>query len=325
MTSYARISQVAHYAPEQVIYNDDLATIMDTSDEWIASRTGIRKRHIAKDQQTSDLATEVAHRLLEKGQITADEIDFIIVATITPDSQMPSTATRVQAAIGAQKAFAFDLSAACSGFVFALSTAEKMLASGPYQKALVIGAEVLSKTVDWSDRTTAVLFGDGAGGVLLVRDESPYFLAESLHSDGLRGQSLTSGSIGLHSPFSDQQEDYPFLKMDGRAIFEFAIRDVTKSISKLISDQGMQSEDIDFYLMHQANYRILDKMAQKLGVSIEKFPANMMEYGNTSAASIPILLSECVEVGSIRLDSSQTILMSGFGGGLTWGSLLIKL
>ena len=325
MTSYAKISQVAHYAPDQVIYNDDLATIMDTSDEWIASRTGIRKRHIAKNQQTSDLASEVAHRLLEKGQITADEIDFIIVATITPDSQMPSTATRVQAAIGAQKAFAFDLSAACSGFVFALSTAEKMLASGPYQKALVIGAEVLSKTVDWSDRTTAVLFGDGAGGVLLVRDESPHFLAESLHSDGVRGQNLTSGGIGLHSPFSEQQEDNPFLKMDGRAIFEFAIRDVTKSISKLISDQGLQSEDIDFYLMHQANYRILDKMAQKLGVSIEKFPANMMEYGNTSAASIPILLSECVEVGSIRLDSSQTILMSGFGGGLTWGSLLIKL
>ena len=206
-----------------------------------------------------------------------------------------------------------------------MATAEKILASGPYQKALVIGAEVLSKTVDWSDRTTAVLFGDGAGGVLLERDENPHFLAESLHSDGLRGQSLTSGSIGLHSPFSEQQEDNPFLKMDGRAIFEFAIRDVTKSISKLISDQGLQSEDIDFYLMHQANYRILDKMAQKLGVSIEKFPANMMEYGNTSAASIPILLSECIEAGSIRLDGSQTILMSGFGGGLTWGSLLIKL
>ena len=200
-----------------------------------------------------------------------------------------------------------------------------MIASGRYQKGIVIGAEILSKTVDWSDRTTAVLFGDGAGGVLLERDSSPHFLAESLHSDGIRGQSLTSGGIGLHSPFSDQQENEPFLKMDGRAIFEFAIRDVTKSISKLISDQGLQSEDIDLYLMHQANYRILDKMAQKLGVSIEKFPANMMEYGNTSAASIPILLSECVEAGSIRLDGSQTILMSGFGGGLTWGSLLIKL
>lgn len=325
MTAYAKISQVAHYVPDQVIHNDDLARIMDTSDGWISSRTGIRKRHIARDQQTSDLATKVATSLLEKSQISAEAIDFIIVATITPDSNMPSTATKVQAAIGAHQAFAYDLSAACSGFVFALSTAEKMIASGRYQKGIVIGAEILSKTVDWSDRTTAVLFGDGAGGVLLERDSSPHFLAESLHSDGIRGQSLTSGGIGLHSPFSDQQENEPFLKMDGRAIFEFAIRDVTKSISKLISDQGLQSEDIDLYLMHQANYRILDKMAQKLGVSIEKFPANMMEYGNTSAASIPILLSECVEAGSIRLDGSQTILMSGFGGGLTWGSLVIKL
>ena len=325
MPAYAKISQVAHYVPDQVIHNDDLARIMDTSDGWISSRTGIRKRHIARDQQTSDLATKVATSLLEKSQISAEAIDFIIVATITPDSNMPSTATKVQAAIGAHQAFAYDLSAACSGFVFALSTAEKMIASGRYQKGIVIGAEILSKTVDWSDRTTAVLFGDGAGGVLLERDSSPHFLAESLHSDGIRGQSLTSGGIGLHSPFSDQQENEPFLKMVGRAIFEFAIRDVTKSISKLISDQGLQSEDIDLYLMHQANYRILDKMAQKLGVSIEKFPANMMEYGNTSAASIPILLSECVEAGSIRLDGSQTILMSGFGGGLTWGSLLIKL
>ena len=325
MTAYAKISQVTHYVPDQVIHNDDLARIMDTSDGWISSRTGIRKRHITRDQQTSDLATKVATSLLEKSQISAEAIDFIIVATITPDSNMPSTATKVQAAIGAHQAFAYDLSAACSGFIFALSTAEKMIASGRYQKGIVIGAEILSKTVDWSDRTTAVLFGDGAGGVLLERDSSPHFLAESLHSDGIRGQSLTSGGIGLHSPFSDQQENEPFLKMDGRAIFEFAIRDVTKSISKLISDQGLQSEDIDLYLMHQANYRILDKMAQKLGVSIEKFPANMMEYGNTSAASIPILLSECVEAGSIRLDGSQTILMSGFGGGLTWGSLLIKL
>lgn len=325
MTSYAKISQVAHYAPEQVILNDDLATIMDTSDEWIASRTGIRKRHIAKDQQTSDLATKVAQSLLEKSQLTADELDFIIVATITPDSNMPSTAARVQAAIGAKKAFAYDLSAACSGFVFALATAEKLMASGHYQKGMVIGAEVLSKTVDWSDRSTAVLFGDGAGGVLLETSQEPHFLAESLHSDGGRGQSLTSGGIGLHSPFSEKGNDDPYLKMDGRAIFEFAIRDVTKSIGQLIEDNHLLSTDLDFFLMHQANYRILEKMARKLGVSIEKFPANMMEYGNTSAASIPILLSECVQEGKIKLDGSQTVLMSGFGGGLTWGSLLIKL
>lgn len=325
MTSYAKISQVAHYAPEQIIPNDDLAKIMETSDEWIASRTGIRKRHIAHNQETSDLAARVAHGLLEKSQVTAHEIDFIIVATITPDSSMPSTATRVQATIGANKAFAFDLSAACSGFVFALATAEKLIASGTYQKGMVIGAEVLSKTVDWADRSTAVLFGDGAGGVLLESSQEPHFLAESLHSDGSRGQSLTSGRTGLHSPFSANQDDEPYLKMDGRAIFEFAVRDVTKSIGKLMADSHVASDEIDYFLMHQANYRILDKMARKLGVTIEKFPANMMDYGNTSAASIPILLSECVEQGKIKLDGSQTVIMSGFGGGLTWGSLIIKL
>lgn len=325
MTSYAKISQVAHYVPEQVIHNDDLAALMDTSDEWISSRTGIRKRHIAKEQQTSDLATEVAKSLLEKSQLTADEIDFIIVATITPDSTMPSTATRVQAAIGANRAFAYDLSAACSGFVFALSIAEKLMTSGRYKKGIVIGAEVLSKTIDWSDRTTAVLFGDGAGGVLLEACQEPHFLAESLRSDGSRGDSLTSGGIGLHSPFSNEEDDTPHLKMDGRAIFEFAIRDVTMSIGTLIEENQLTSDEIDYFLLHQANYRILDKMARKLGVATEKFPANMMEYGNTSAASIPILLSECVEQGKIKLDGSQTVLMSGFGGGLTWGSLIIKL
>ena len=325
MTAHAKISQVAHYVPDQVIHNDDLARIMDTSDEWISSRTGIRKRHIARDQQTSDLATKVATSLLEKSQIPAEAIDFIIVATITPDSNMPSTAAKVQAAVGAHQAFAYDLSAACSGFVFALSTAEKMIASGRYQKGIVIGAEILSKTVDWSDRTTAVLFGDGAGGVLLEASSEPHFLAESLHSDGGRGQSLVSGIQGLHSPFSDKQEDDSYLKMDGRTIFEFAIRDVTKSIGKLIEDCQLTADDIDIFLMHQANFRILEKMAQKLGVSIDKFPANMMEYGNTSAASIPILLSECVANGNIKLDGSQTALMSGFGGGLTWGTLVIKL
>lgn len=325
MTSYAKISQVAHYAPKQIVHNDDLAAMMDTSDEWIASRTGIRQRHIVQDQQTSDLATKVAARLLEKSQLPAEAIDFIIVATITPDSSMPSTAAKVQAAIGAHKAFAYDLSAACSGFVFALATAEKLLASGHYQKGIVIGAEVLSKTVDWADRTTAVLFGDGAGGVLLEASTQPHFLAESLHTDGSRGRSLTSGGQGLHSPFSAKEENDLYLKMDGRAIFEFAIRDVTKSIGQFIRDSQLTTDDIDLFLMHQANYRILDKMAQKLGVPLEKFPANMMEYGNTSAASIPILLSECVEDGKIQLDGSQTILMTGFGGGLTWGSLILKI
>ena len=322
---FAKISQVAHYAPDQVVSNDDLAEIMDTSDEWISSRTGILRRHISKDETTSDLATVVAQRLLAKAKIDAEEIDFIVVATITPDSLMPSTAARVQANIGASRAFAFDLTAACSGFVFALATAEKYISSGLYRRGIVIGSETLSKVLDWSDRSTSVLFGDGAGGVLLEASDQKSFLAENLFTDGNRGASLESCYLGLSSPYSDEVSDRRYLTMDGRAVFDFAIRDVTKSIQKIIADTSMEADEIDYFLLHQANDRMLDKMSKKLGVSREKIPANMMEYGNTSAASIPILLSECVENHRIKMDGSQKILLTGFGGGLTWGTLLVTI
>lgn len=322
---YAKISQVAHYAPNQIVTNDDLAKIMDTSDEWISSRTGIKKRHISYDESTSDLATKVAKCLLDKADLSADEIDFIIVATITPDSLMPSTAARVQANIGAVNAFAYDLAAACSGFIFALATAEKLISSGAYQKGLVIGSETLSKVVDWSDRGTAVLFGDGAGGVLLESTSSRHFLAESQKTDGSRGDNLTSCLIGLSSPFAERAEDKKYLTMDGRAIFDFAIRDVAQSINETIEASPLDIDEIDYFLFHQANERILNKMAKKIGVSRDKIPANMMEYGNTSAASVPILLSECVEQGLVKLDGSQKILLSGFGGGLTWGTLIVTI
>ena len=301
--AFAKISQVAHYVPEQVIVNDDLARVMDTSDEWISSRTGIKQRHISKTESTSDLSAEVARRLLNQAGLLAEQLDFIIVATVTPDSMVPSTAALVQAKIGATQAFAFDLTAACSGFIFALSTGEKLISSGRYQKGIVIGAETLSKSVDWSDRSTAVLFGDGAGGVLLESAKINHFLAESLHSDGASA----------------------FLKMDGRAVFDFAIRDVSKSIKETIELSPVSTDELDYLLLHQANDRILDKMARKIGVNRDKLPANMTKYGNTSAASIPILLSECVEKGLILLDGSQTILMAGFGGGLTWGTLIVTL
>lgn len=322
---FAKISQVAHYAPDQVVSNDDLAEIMDTSDEWISSRTGILRRHISKDETTSDLATIVAQRLLVKANLDAEEIDFIVVATITPDSLMPSTAARVQANIGASRAFAFDLTAACSGFVFALATAEKYISSGMYRRGIVIGSETLSKVLDWSDRSTSVLFGDGAGGVLLEASDQKSFLAENLFTDGSRGARLESCYLGLSSPYSDEVSDRRYLTMDGRAVFDFAIRDVTKSIQKIIADASMEAEEIDYFLLHQANDRMLDKMSKKLGVSREKIPANMMEYGNTSAASIPILLSECVENHRIKMDGSQKILLTGFGGGLTWGTLLVTI
>ena len=270
--AFAKISQVAHYAPEQIITNEDLAQVMDTSDEWISSRTGIKERHISKTESTGDLATEVARQLLDKAGISAEELDFIILATMTPDSMMPSTAARVQARIGAHKAFAYDLTAACSGFVFALSTAEKFISSGTYRK-----------------------------------------------------ECLTYGQTGLVSPFSIQEEPDVFLKMDGRAVFDFAIRDVAKSIKQTIEKSPISADELDYLLLHQANIRILDKMARKIGVDRDKLPANMMKYGNTSAASIPILLSECVEEGLIHLDGSQKILLSGFGGGLTWGTLIVTI
>ncbi|HEM3663204.1 TPA: ketoacyl-ACP synthase III [Streptococcus suis] len=325
MRNHAKISQVAHYLPKKIVTNDDLAQRMETSDEWIRSRTGIGQRHIVTGETTSDLASQVARKLLEKSQLDASEIDFIIVATITPDASMPSTAAMVQAAIGAKKAFAYDLVAACSGFVFALSTAEKLLASGVYKRGLVIGAETLSRSVDWSDRSTAVLFGDGAGGVLLEACEQPSFLSEILRTDGSRGASLTAGINQKETPFSTQSRQQPFIQMEGRAIFEFATRDVTATMAELLEQADMTVDCVDYFLLHQANIRILDKMARKLGVAREKFPANMDKYGNTSAASLPILLSECVESGMLRLDGSQTVLMAGFGGGLTWGTLLLQL
>lgn len=319
--TFAKISQVAHYVPQQVVSNDDLAKIMDTSDEWISSRTGIRERHISVNENTSDLAIKVAWQLLEKSHLAPEELDFILVATMSPDSMMPSTAARVQGALGATNAFAFDLSAACSGFVFALATAEKLIRSGAYGKGLVIGAEVLSKQLDWSDRSTAVLFGDGAGGVLLEKASTPHFLAESLNTDGSKG-GLLGGDTEVCSPFSEEQEEVnPFIQMDGRAIFDFTIRTVSKSILAIMEEAG----EPDYFLLHQANERILDKMAKKIGVNRDKFLANMQHYGNTSAASIPILLSENVANGTLKLDGSQKILLSGFGGGLTWGNLIVRI
>lgn len=318
--AFARISQVAHYVPDNIVTNDDLSNIMDTSDEWIRSRTGIHSRHLSMGQQTSDLASEVAYQLLAKSGYRADELDFVLVATITPDSNMPSTAARVQANIGAVNAFAFDISAACSGFVFALATAEKFIQSGTSQKGLVIGAEVFSKALDWTDRRTAVLFGDGAGGVLVEQSETNHFLAEKLYTDGSK-VGLESGMTRLHHPFYQGEEVNPYLQMDGRAIFDFTIKTVSQSVKDMIEKMG----EPDFLLLHQANIRILDKMAKKIGVPREKFLANMQQYGNTSAASIPILLSESVNAGVISMKGRQKILFSGFGGGLTWGNILVLL
>lgn len=317
---FGKITATASYVPEKIVTNDDLSNLMDTSDEWIHSRTGIKRRRVAVGENTSDLCIRVAQTLLQDAQLSAESLDFILVATITPDFNTPAVACQVQGAIGAVNAFAFDISAACAGFVYALSMAEKLIRTGA-KKGLVIGGEVLSKVLDWNDRSTAVLFGDGAGGLLLEASSEQHLLKESLKADGTRGMSLTSGFRTNENPFSQNAPAYSAcMQMIGREIFDFATRDVVASINDLT-----QEEAIDYFLLHQANSRILDKVARKLKQPREKFLQNMQDYGNTSAASIPLLLDEEIKRGTLSLGSGQKVVFSGFGGGLTWGTMLATL
>ena len=320
MNMFGKITATASYVPEKIVTNDDLSNLMDTSDEWIHSRTGIKRRRVAVGENTSDLCIRVAQTLLQDAQLSAESLDFILVATITPDFNTPAVACQVQGAIGAVNAFAFDISAACAGFVYALSMAEKLIRTGA-KKGLVIGGEVLSKVLDWNDRSTAVLFGDGAGGLLLEASSEQHLLKESLKADGTRGMSLTSGFRTNENPFSQNAPAYnACMQMIGREIFDFATRDVVASINDLT-----QNEAIDYFLLHQANSRILDKVARKLKQPREKFLQNMQDYGNTSAASIPLLLDEEIKRGTLSLGSGQKVVFSGFGGGLTWGTMLATL
>lgn len=320
MNMFGKITATASYVPEKIVTNDDLSNLMDTSDEWIHSRTGIKRRRVAVGENTSDLCIRVAQTLLQDAQLSAESLDFILVATITPDFNTPAVACQVQGEIGAVNAFAFDISAACAGFVYALSMAEKLIRTGA-KKGLVIGGEVLSKVLDWNDRSTAVLFGDGAGGLLLEASSEQHLLKESLKADGTRGMSLTSGFRTNENPFSQNAPAYSAcMQMIGREIFDFATRDVVASINDLTQDEA-----IDYFLLHQANSRILDKVARKLKQPREKFLQNMQDYGNTSAASIPLLLDEEIKRGTLSLGSGQKVVFSGFGGGLTWGTMLATL
>ncbi|MBD1502775.1 ketoacyl-ACP synthase III [Weissella cibaria] len=318
------IVQSARVVPERVVTNDELATFMDTSDEWIQPRTGIRQRHIVSTEDTSDLAVGVATKLLNQAGLTADQLDFILVGTMSPDTLSPSVAQIVQGKIGATNAFAWDLSAACSGFVYTLSMASALLTTR-YQRGLVIGAEVLSKLVDWDDRSTAVLFGDGAAGVLLERTEAETgLLAESLKTFGERSEFLTAGQQRNANYFAGELKTAdPYFKMNGREVYNFATREVPAVLNEALAKASLTPDEIDYYLLHQANGRIVSSIAKRFGQPIEKFPTNMAFYGNTSAASIGILLDELREAGTIK--PGQTIAIAGFGGGLTVGALIIKV
>lgn len=320
-----KILQTASYLPQQVINNSDLVGLMDTSDEWISQRTGIHQRHISRGENTSDLAVQVAKSLLASEKLLANQIDLIIVATMSPDSYTPSTAALVQGQLGAKNALAFDISAACSGFVYGLNVAFDMIsADDNLQFALVIGAEVLSKLIDWHDRRTAVLFGDGAGGVLLGRKsgKSPTMLGKDLRTFGQFGNQIVAGQTQVEGKFPPTSTSLSTFEMDGRGVYKFATHEVPNSIRRATRDAGLNLADIDCFVLHQANSRIVKQVAKRLAQPVNKFPLNISKIGNTAAASEPILLDELIDSGQIR--RGDVVALSGFGGGLTTGTIIFK-
>lgn len=319
-----RVIETAAKAPDQVITNNDLSKIVDTSDEWITQRTGIKERHISSGENTSDLVIDVANQLLEKAEVAPESIDLIIVASVTQDYGTPSLACMVQKAIGAVNAVAFDVIAACSGFMFALSTADKYIKSGCYENAIVIGGETLSKIVDWTDRSTCVLFGDGAGGAYVEKSQEAGVMKEDLGSAGEMYDILTEGYTSCSNAFNDvPMEIHPkwYVNMNGREVFKFATKNVVKSMKKVLEEAQMEKEEIKYIIPHQANVRIVEVVSKKLDIPMDKFYMNMERYGNTSSASIPMALNELNEKGLI--ERGDKIMLSGFGGGMTWGTMLI--
>jgi 3-oxoacyl-[acyl-carrier-protein] synthase-3 len=315
------------YVPPLIVSNADLSKVVDTSNEWIVTRTGIEERRISQGEDTSTLAVKAAQSALNRADILAENIDLIVVATITPDMATPSVACMVQKAIGAKKAMAFDISAACSGFIYGLEIAFSMMNSNnKYKNAIIVGAETLSKILDWEDRSTCVLFGDGAGAVVLSKEQSNERKTVSFYSlsEGEKGDALCAGSFDVLNPFVE----VPVVKnkkvvMDGKEVFKFASTSMVNAIKELLKMNNLSLEEIDYIVPHQANMRIIEYAAKKLGVDIEKFYINLQKYGNTSSATIPLALNEMYEAG--MLTKGKKLIMVGFGGGLTFGSTLIEL
>lgn len=312
--------------PEKIVTNFDLAEIVDTNDEWIQSRTGIKTRRMATpEEQTSDFAAEASKRALEMAGVKAEDIDLIIVATITPDMPFPSTACLVQEKIGATKASAFDLEAACSGFVYGVTVAKQFISTGFYKHVLVVGAETMTKILDFEDRNTCVLFGDGAGAVVLgPSDDESGFLGIDLGADGSGGDFLKMPGGGTLNPASENtvNDRLHYLKMEGSEVFKFAVRIMGKSSINAVKKSNLTVDDIDFLVPHQANIRIISAAAKKLKLPMEKVHVNLDKYGNMSAASIPVALDEAIRNEKIK--KGDNVVLVGFGGGLTWGACVIK-
>jgi 3-oxoacyl-[acyl-carrier-protein] synthase III len=318
------ITGLGCYVPDRVLTNHDLSEMVDTSDEWIVERTGIRERRIAApDQALSDLALPAAHRALERAGLRGADIDLIIVATVTPDMAFPSTGALLADMLGATDAAAYDLSAGCTGFMYALTQAYGMMASGVSARALVIGGDVLSRIVDWTDRSGAVLFGDGAGAVVLDRVEEGGFLGFELGADGSGGEHLYVAGGGSRMPASAESVEgkQHFARMNGREVFKFATRILVTSAQAVLVECGRDVADVDVYVPHQANVRIIDHAAKKLGIPEDRVVVNVDKYGNTSSGSIPLALADAEADG--RLRDGALVLMTGMGAGLTWGSSLL--
>ena len=317
-----KITGTGSCLPELCVTNDDLSKWIDTSDEWIKTRTGISKRHIAVEETTSSMASEAAEKALEDAGISSAEIDIIIAATISADKHLPGLACEVQKNIGAENAVAFDINAACSGFLFAMNTAAMYLQNGEYKNALVIGAETLSKMIDWTDRSTCVLFGDGAGAAVLSAGKEEGILSMVQHSDGSRGDVLSCSARKGNNPYKKGDISLSYISMDGQAVYRFAVKTVPEVIKDAVDKAGMRLEEIDLFLLHQANYRIIDSVAKRLGQPMEKFPVNLFDCGNISAASVPILLDNVNKHG--MMTKEMKIVLAGFGAGLTWGATVLN-
>ena len=316
---FSRIIGTGSYLPEKVVTNDDLARTVDTTDEWVRSRTGIRSRHVAAPGQlASDLALPAAQRALQAAGVNAADVDLIIVATTTPDIIFPSTACILQAKLGVAGCPAFDVQAVCSGFVYALTIADLFIRSGQARHVLVVGTEVYSRILDWSDRGTCVLFGDGAGAVIVAASEKPGILASKLHADGSHKEMLcVPGNVNNGKVWGS-----PFVHMDGGSVFKFAVRVFEEGAKEVLEAAGLKVSDVDWFIPHQANIRIMEATAKKLGLPKERLIATVHHHGNTSAASIPLALDEAVRDG--RILAGQTLLLEGVGGGFTWGAILLR-
>jgi len=322
----AKITATAHNTPKKVMTNHDLEKIVDTSDKWIRSRTGIEKRHIvSEDEASSDISTRIAFSLLKEKNISANEIDLIIVGTVTPDHCTPSTAALVQKNIGATNAWGFDLSAACSGFLYGLETGANFISSGKYEKIMVIGVDTMTSILDFQDRDTCVIFGDGGGGVILEPTlEKSGIIDSILHMDGSGGDYLIVPGGGSRMPatIKSVNEKKHYIKQDGKTVYKYAVKGMADVSERILSKNNLSGDDIALFIPHQANKRIIDAAAERCGITKDKVLININEYGNTTAGTIPIALNEAVKEN--RLKEGDLILLAAFGAGFTWGSILIR-